>query len=258
MTAVDLANARILVTNDDGIHAPGIKVLEKIARSLSKDVWTVAPEEEHSGAGHSLTLRYPLRLRQLSRRRFAVDGTPTDAVLLGVQVLLKAKRPTLVLSGVNRGGNLGEDVTYSGTVAAAMEGTQLGIPSIALSQCTRPGQPVYWAATEHHAADVIRRVCAVGWPRNVLINLNFPACPPASVTGIRATSQGRHKIGGALQEGRDPRGQTYYWIATTRDEDDGVAGTDLHAVRNHAISVTPLFLDLTHRPTLQPLMEIFP
>ncbi|MCC7271861.1 MAG: 5'/3'-nucleotidase SurE [Alphaproteobacteria bacterium] len=257
MTAIDLSTARILVTNDDGIQAPGIKVLEKVARSLCKDVWTVAPEEEHSGAGHSLTLRYPLRIRQVSRRRYAVDGTPTDAVLLGVRVLLKSKRPTLVLSGVNRGGNLGEDVTYSGTVAAAMEGTQLGIPSIALSQCVRAGHPVHWAATEQHAADVIRKVCAVGWPKNVLINLNFPPCPGASVVGVQATAQGRHKIGGALQEGRDPRGNVYYWIATTRDEDEAVEGTDLAAVRGNIISVTPLFLDLTHRPTLKPLAEIF-
>ncbi|MGE0718191.1 MAG: 5'/3'-nucleotidase SurE [Alphaproteobacteria bacterium] len=255
MTAIDLSTARILVSNDDGINAPGIKVLEKVARSLSKDVWTVAPEEEHSGAGHSLTLRYPLRIRQVSRRRYAVDGTPTDAVLLGVRVLLKTKRPTLVLSGVNRGANLGEDVTYSGTVAAAMEGTQLGIPSIALSQAVRPGHPIYWGATEQHAADVIRKVCAVGWPKNTLINLNFPPVPPASVAGVQVTAQGRHKIGGALQEGKDPRGNAYYWIATTRDEDDGVEGTDLAAVRAGFISVTPLYLDLTHRPTLKPLAE---
>lgn len=255
MTAIDLSKARILVTNDDGIHAPGIKVLEKVARALSKDVWTVAPEEEHSGAGHSLTLRYPLRIRQVSRRRYAVDGTPTDAVLLGVRVLLKGKLPTLVLSGVNRGGNLGEDVTYSGTVAAAMEGTQLGIPSIALSQCVRPGQVVHWGTTEQHAADVIRKVCAAGWPRNVLINVNFPACPASSVIGVQATTQGKHKIGGALQEGRDPRGAAYYWIATTRDEDDSAEGTDLAVVRKNAISVTPLYLDLTHKPTLKPLAE---
>ncbi|MGE0723621.1 MAG: 5'/3'-nucleotidase SurE [Alphaproteobacteria bacterium] len=255
MSAIDLAKARILVTNDDGIHAPGLKILEKVARSLSKDVWTVAPEEEQSGAGHSLTLRYPLRIRQVSRRRYAVDGTPTDAVLMGVRVLLAGKAPTLVLSGVNRGGNLGEDVTYSGTVAGAMEGTQLGIPSIALSQCVKAGHPVHWATTEQHAAEVIRKVSAAGWPRNVLINVNFPACPAASVTGVQATAQGRHKIGGALQEGKDPRGNPYYWIATTRDEDDSADGTDLAVVRRHAISVTPLYLDLTHRPTLKPLAE---
>ncbi len=131
---IDLAAARILISNDDGIEAPGLKLLTKVARTLSRDVWVVAPEQEQSGASHSLTLYRPLRVRKLGPRRFAVDGTPTDCVLLAVNVLLRDKRPSLVLSGVNAGGNLGEDVTYSGTVAAAMEATLLGVPAIALSQ----------------------------------------------------------------------------------------------------------------------------
>src|SRR5713226_3018172 len=146
---LDLAAARILVTNDDGINAPGLKVMERIARQLSRDVWVVAPEVEQSGAGHSLTLRRPLQVRGVSPRRFAVDGTPTDCVLLAVNRLIEGRRPDLVLSGVNRGSNLGEDVTYSGTIAAAMEATFLGIPSIALSQM-RDGQTIAWHVALKH------------------------------------------------------------------------------------------------------------
>jgi len=257
MSGIDLATARILVTNDDGIHAPGIRTLERIARALTKDVWTVAPESEQSGAGHSLTLRYPLRIRKLSARRFAVDGTPTDAVLLGVQVAMQKRRPTLVLSGVNRGGNLGEDVTYSGTVSAAMEATLMGIPAIALSQCVDGPNPAHWMTAEEHAPDIIRRLAAIEWPRNVLYNVNFPSCAPGGVTGVRATSQGRRKIGGSLQEGRDPRGRPYYWITTLRNEAEVAAHSDLAAVQDRAVSVTPLYLDLTHRPALRALQGVF-
>ncbi len=151
-----LKDARILLSNDDGIAAPGLKVLEKVARLLSRDVWVVAPELEQSGAGHSLTLRRPLRIRQLGRRRYAVDGTPTDAVLLAINQIMRERKPTLVLSGVNRGGNLGEDVTYSGTIAAAMEATLLGVPAIALSLETVQGKPVRW--------DNGRGPCAEGDP----------------------------------------------------------------------------------------------
>ena len=155
---MDLSQARILVSNDDGINAPGIKVLEKIAKTLSDDVWVVAPESEQSASGHSLTLTLPLRVRRISRRKFAVNGTPTDSVLLAVQNIIKGKRPDLVLSGVNAGGNLGEDVTYSGTVAAAMEGALLGIPSIALSQARVYGESVRWGA---------------GWPRTRSLQFEF-------------------------------------------------------------------------------------
>ena len=186
----DLSNLRILISNDDGVNAPGIKVLERIARAISKDVWVVAPEQEQSAAGHSLTIRRPLRVRQLSRRRFAVDGTPTDAVLLGVNHVMKGKRPDLVLSGINRGSNLGEDVTYSGTVAAAMEATILGIPAIALSQFINHPHPVKWATAEYWAPDIIRRIMAVGWGRNVLMNVNFPDVLQSHVTGIEVTRQG--------------------------------------------------------------------
>ncbi len=253
----DLAGARILVSNDDGIEAPGIKVLSRVAESLSADVWVVAPETEQSGAGHSLTLRRPLRIRRLEERRYAVDGTPTDCVLLAINEILKDRKPTLVLSGVNRGGNLGEDVTYSGTVAAAMEGTVLGVPSIALSQEYPNGGPVPWDTAETLAPDLIRRLCAISWPRNTLINVNFPAVGPDQVSGIRAAAQSRRKIGDQIVTGRDPRGAPYYWIGSMRTEDPTVAGTDLNAVHTNAVAVTPIDMNMTDRPTLTKLAESF-
>jgi 5''/3''-nucleotidase SurE len=253
----DLSSVRILVSNDDGIGAPGIKVLEKVARSLSSDVWVVAPETEQSAAGHSLTIRRPLRVRRVSRRRFAVDGTPTDAVLLGINHVLKDNKPALVLSGVNRGGNLGEDVTYSGTVAAAMEATILGVPAIAFSQYYGPDCPVRWSTAEHWAPEIVRRVTRAGWGRNVLMNVNFPDVAADRVTGIEITRQGKRKIGDELSERFDPRGDPYIWIGAQRAEDRGVRGTDLEAVSRGAVSVTPLCVDLTDRGTMDALAECF-
>ncbi len=253
----DLSSARILISNDDGVNAPGIKVLERIARSLSKDVWVVAPELEQSAAAHSLTIRRPLRVRKLGRRRFAVDGTPTDAVLLGIRHVLKGKPPDLMLSGVNRGANIGDDVTYSGTVAAAIEATLLGVPAIALSQDGRHGNEIHWATAERFAADIIRRAMAAGWGRNVMVNVNFPDRPPEQVTGIRVVRQGKRKIGDDLTERLDPRGDPYYWIGAQRVEDRAEAGTDLDAVFGGAISVTPLCIDLTHRETIKRLDSVF-
>jgi len=253
---LDLSRARILVSNDDGIEAPGIKVLTRIARSLSDDVWVVAPETEQSGTGHSLTLRRPLRIRRIEDRRFAVDGTPTDCVLLAVNEVMKDHRPDLVLSGINRGGNLGEDVTYSGTVAAAMEGTVLGVSSIALSQEFEDRDDVPWDTAETLAPGLIRRLCREGWPRNSLININFPAVHADAITGVRATTQGRRKIGDQIVRGRDPRGVPYYWIGSMRTEDPTVAGTDLKAVTDGAVSVTPIAMNMTDRPTLTRLVEV--
>jgi len=251
----DLSDIRILISNDDGIGAPGIKVLEKIARLLSNDVWVVAPETEQSAAGHSLTIRRPLRIRKVSRRRFAVDGTPTDAVLLGINHVLKGRKPDLVLSGINRGANMGDDVTYSGTVAAAMEATILGVPSIAFSQFFHPGHVPRWSTAENWGAEIIRRVCAVGWQRNVLINVNFPDVPHTHVCGIEVTRQGKRKIGDELLLRDDPRGEPYVWIGAQRAEETSVPGTDIEAVLRGAVSVTPLCVDLTHHQTAQALAQ---
>ena len=254
---VDLSKARILVTNDDGIHAQGLKVLETIARSLTDDVWVVAPEMEQSAASHSLTINRPLRLRKLDEKRFTVDGTPTDCVLLAVNHVMKDARPTLVLSGVNQGSNIGEDVTYSGTIAAAMEAMLLGVPAIAMSQHYESGSPIDWSAAEAWGAEVVRKAVTVAWPKNVLLNVNFPSCKADKVTGVQVVRHGKRKIGDELLERVDPRGKPYIWIGTLRGEADVAPDTDIHVVFSGGISVTPIYLDLTHTPTLQTLRQAF-
>jgi 5'-nucleotidase len=253
----DLSQARILISNDDGIHGPGLEVLIEIARRLSDDVWVVAPETEQSGAGHSLTLHQPLRVRQVAERFYAVSGTPTDCVLLAIGHLMTDHKPDLVLSGVNRGGNMGDDVTYSGTIAAAMEGTLLGVPSLALSQVYTDGEPVPWETARQHGPDVIRKVVRQGWGRNVLMNVNFPPIAPDAVSGLVAASQGRRKIGDGLLERIDPRGKPYLWIGPQRNGPTAAEGTDLYAIERGAITVTPLCIDLTDRATLATLEGAF-
>ncbi len=249
---------RILVTNDDGIHAPGLAIAEKIAQALTDDVWVVAPETEQSGASHSLTLSLPLRLRQVAEKRFAISGTPTDSVMMGVAEILKDKPPTLVLSGVNRGSNLAEDITYSGTIAGAMEGTALGIPSIALSQSYgfEEGNQVRWDCAETHGPTLIRRLIEVGWPepQEVLMNVNFPDCAPDAVTGIEVTAQGKRDMQQAVMERRiDLRRNPYYWIGFKRVRSDPRKGSDLSAIYEKHISVTPLHLNLTEYKVMQRL-----
>src|SRR5271154_4819374 len=181
---------RILLTNDDGIHAAGLKLLESIARELSDDVTVVAPESDQSGVAHSLSLSDPLRLREVGPRHFALKGTPTDCVIMGVRKIMADHPPDLVLSGVNRGQNVAEDVTYSGTIAGAMEGALLGVPSIALSQAYggAVGRPmIEWDAAETHAPGVIAKILAIGIPEGTLINVNFPACAAADVEGVAVT-----------------------------------------------------------------------
>ncbi len=239
---------RILLTNDDGVHAPGLRVLEKIARQLSNDIWIVAPEVEQSGASHSLTLHEPLRLREVSRQKFAVSGTPTDCIVMAVNQVITDRKPTLLLSGVNRGANLGEDVTYSGTIAAAMEGTLLGIPSIAFSQVYRGVHPIRWATAEHHAPSLIRRLLKAGWPKDVLININFPDVASDAVNGTEVSVQGQREAESiVIHEREDPRRTSYYWIGFRRVVGTPPRHTDLGVIDSGGISVTPLQLDLTHR-----------
>ncbi|MFV3076948.1 5'/3'-nucleotidase SurE [Niveispirillum fermenti] len=254
----DFSDARILISNDDGIHAPGLAVLEKIARQLTDDVWVVAPELEQSGASHSLTMHRPLRLRELGPRRFAVDGTPTDCVLLAINHLLADKRPTLVLSGINHGSNLGEDVTYSGTVACAMEATLLGVRAIAMSQRLPQDGPPNWAVAEAYGADVVRKIMSMAdWPRLVLMNVNYPDRAVADVTGIQVVRHGNRKVGDELDERVDPRGRRYFWIGPVRGDADVPHGTDVHVVNHGGIAVTPIFLDLTHYGCLEGLKGAF-
>jgi len=242
---------RILLTNDDGIEAPGMHALQQIASELSDDVWTVAPETDQSGSAHSLTLHEPLRLRQLAERTYAVKGTPTDCVIMGVKNVLGGKRPDLVLSGVNRGANIADDVTYSGTVAGAMEGAVLGIPSIALSQAYRiedDGENgVRWQTAMKLGSGLIRRLLAAGWPAGVLLNVNFPDRDAEHIAGIAVTSQGKRDQDLLMVVDRmDTRGNPYYWLGFERRRSNPPQGTDLWAIYSGRISVTPLHLDLTH------------
>jgi 5'-nucleotidase len=248
---------RILLSNDDGIHAPGLKILEKIAHTISDDVWVVAPSTEQSGAGHSLTLNKPLRAHKFSDARFSVDGTPTDCVLMAVEELIKGKKPDLLLSGVNHGPNVGDDVTYSGTVAAAMEGMSFGIPSIALSQDVAWGHPVKWQTPLDHAPSIIQKLLKAGWPEDVLINLNFPNVVSKSVAGIEVVRQGFRPPYKSIVKAVDPRGGNYYWLGTIPEQQNLNDATDLTAMVQKKIAITPLHLDLTHTQTLTRLAEAF-
>lgn len=250
---------RVLITNDDGIEAPGLDVLEKIATDLTDDVWVVAPETDNSGASHSLTLAEPLRMRELAKRRYAVKGTPTDCVIMGVRYLLKDDPPDLVLSGVNRGQNLADDVNYSGTVAGAIEGSLLGVPSIALSLAMgsyETGIPA-WDTPMHHGADLVRKLLDAGWPKGTVLNVNFPDCEPDQVKGMAATVQGLRDTALLDIDARmDTRGKAYYWIGITKRPPNPPEGTDLWAVRANLISVTPLDLDFTHKRSVGDLAKV--
>src|SRR5580704_16683668 len=245
---------RILVTNDDGIHSPGLSVAEKIARSLSGDVWVVAPENEQSGASHSLTLASPLRLRQIGDRRFAVSGTPTDCVMMACLHILKDQPPELILSGVNWGSNLADDVTYSGTIADAMDGCALGIASIALSQAggENPREDIDWSPAQVHGPALIRKLVEAGWPQDTLMNVNFPGCAAADVTGIAVVPQGKYDLQSTeIEERRDARARAYYWIGLRRRKATPPADTDVGAVYADKISVTPLHMNLTELSALE-------
>jgi 5'-nucleotidase len=252
---------RILITNDDGIHGAGLAIAEGIARALSDDVYVVAPESEQSGVAHSLSLNDPLRLREITPRHFAVKGTPTDCVIMGVRKLLIDTPPDLVISGVNSGQNLAEDVTYSGTIAGAMEATILGIPAIALSQCYdffAGRRTIHWECAEAHGVAVVKKLLDVGVPKNVLMNVNFPNCLPDQVQGVAVTMQGRRSNDlMRIEDRKDGRGNPYHWISFQRGNFTPGAGTDLLAVEENRISITPLQLDLTDHPTVTRLASAF-
>jgi 5'-nucleotidase len=241
---------RILLTNDDGIDSPGLHALRQIAAELSDDVWVIAPETNQSGASHSLSLHEPLRMRRIEERVFAVRGTPTDSVIMGVRHVLKQRGPDLVLSGVNRGANMAEDVTYSGTIAGAFEGTILGVRSIALSQAygSDAARAPKWQTAIAHGPRLIRKLLAMDWAAFSVININFPDREPDDVAGTIATTQGRRDPGLLqIEERCDTWGNPYYWLAFERRRSSTAEGTDLWAVYSGRISVTPLFLDLTHQ-----------
>lgn len=245
---------RILCTNDDGIHATGLAVLEKIARSFTDDVWVIAPEQEQSGASRALTLTAPIRVRQAGPKRFAVSGTPTDCVLLGIDHLIEGAPPDLVLSGVNRGQNIAEDVTFSGTIAGAMQGMQLGIPAIALSQARGfrgEEAPIPWETAEMYGPGVVRKLLEHGWPKDVLMNVNFPDVEPEHVKAVEMTFQGHRDQHVIYADKRtDPRGGTYFWLGFRGKRSNPPEGSDIRAIYDGRISVTPLHIDLTHQESI--------
>jgi 5'/3'-nucleotidase len=230
---------RILVTNDDGIHSAGIIALALALEELG-DVIVVAPAHEMSAASHSLTLMRPLRIEQIDDRHFSVDGTPTDCVTLAMNQVMKGNLPDLVVSGINKGGNLGDDVTYSGTVAGALEAAIYGLPGIAVSLVQRVNFDFGPAA--EFAASLARRVLGDGLPRGTLLNVNVP---PGPIRGAQVTRQGTKIIRPTIIEGTDPRQRKYYWIgeeSLTWNEEEG---TDYEAVRHGLVSITPLRNDMT-------------
>ena len=248
---------RVLMVNDDGIFSPGLKSLKRLAENLTDDIWTVAPDTERSAASHSLTLHQPLRINRINSRTWSVTGTPTDCVYLALRNILK-KKPDLILSGVNRGSNIGDDVTYSGTIAAAMEATLCGIPSIALSQVDNGKNAVKWKTAEHWGKKIIRTVSQQGFSSGVLINVNFPNLSANKVKGIHVCKQDDQHISGDFKHRIDPRGNKYYWIGLDKTERRKlVKGTDVWALANGFVSVTPLHLNLTHEPSLTKLSKVF-
>ncbi len=254
LKTADGRTARILLTNDDGINASGLVSLEKIAMQLSDDIWVVAPEYEQSGASRSITLSKPLRIRDVSEQKFAVEGTPADCVLMATRQILDAP-PDLVLSGVNRGQNIADDVTYSGTIAGAMEGSALGFRSMALSMSYgldhTDRQSVRWQCSEVAGPEIVRKLFASNFNSDTVMNINFPDCEPDAVTGTEVTTQGRRDQNLLnILERTDGRGCSYYWLSFRRELSNPPEGTDLRAIYSNRISITPLHLNLTKEASL--------
>ena len=227
-------------------------------RLFTDDVWVVAPDEERSGAGHSLSLSHPIRVRRRGPRHFAIKGTPTDCALLGVYELMQDGRPDVLLSGINRGPNLAEDITYSGTASAAIEGAMLGIPAVALSQIITYQSEIHWATARQYAPIVIERLLAMRWRPGTFVNVNFPNCPPDKVTGIRITSQGLRPAGTFRPVGRvDERHVPYYWIKVAFPHGGEMPGNDLQAAADNAVSVTPLHLNMTAHDQMAGMETLF-
>ncbi|MBI5674605.1 MAG: 5'/3'-nucleotidase SurE [Nitrospirae bacterium] len=247
----------ILVTNDDGISSQGIKILAKMLESAG-DVYVVAPETEQSAVAHSLTLHRPLKFDKAGKRAFSINGTPTDCVIIGINKLLP-QRPDIIVSGINNGGNLGDDVTYSGTVAAAMEGTLLGIPSIAISlakEMNNGADRQRTAALKEAAGFAVKLTGIVlknGLPKETLLNVNVPDIK--KIKGVKFTVQGKRIYDNALKELQDPRGRRFYWIGGGASQGRGGENTDIEAVQDGYISITPVHLDLTNHKALKHIKE---
>ncbi|MEK6646738.1 MAG: 5'/3'-nucleotidase SurE [Candidatus Firestonebacteria bacterium] len=242
----------ILVTNDDGVHSEGLHFLANFLKKLGK-VCIVAPDKEKSAASHSLTLIHPLRVVKISKNVFSVDGTPTDCVIYAVRGLLKNKRPDLVVAGINKGANLGDDITYSGTVSAAMEGALLGIPSVSFSMVGR--KDYCFDAAEDIVVNICSKVLKNGLPKDTLLNVNIPNLPKEQLGGIMITRQGKRIYRDTIVKKQDPRGNNYYWIGGEEPIFEQNKNTDFYAIQKNMVSVTPLHLDLTDEDALKVLKK---
>jgi 5'-nucleotidase len=249
---------RVLLTNDDGIDAPGLAVLEAVAATLAREVWVVAPEHDQSGTSHSISLHAPLRYSRQGERRFGVAGTPGDCVVMAVRHLMLKAPPTLVLSGINRGANLGVETVFSGTVGAAMAGMLLGVPSVALSQAFTDREAVKWDTARALAPDVIRRLLAMGWSDQACLNVNFPDVPAESAGPLTLTRQGVGLVKRIDVIARtDPRGFDYHWLKFHREPRQEAADSEAAVIAAGAIAVTPLQFERTAEVALSEMMDAF-
>lgn len=242
---------RVLLTNDDGVDAPGLQVLQEVAAELAREVWVVAPQHDQSGTSHSLSLHNALRVHEVGERRFAVSGTPGDSVAMALRHVMAGNPPDVILSGINKGANLGRETVFSGTVGAAMTGMLMGVPSFALSQAFTDRANVPWGTGRALAAGVIRRFAGLEWGASVCLNINFPACAPEAAGEVTLTEQGL----GALNDigvvsGSDPRGVGYHWLQLKRGQHEDTPDSETTAIRAGRISVTPLRFERTHDETL--------
>ena len=247
---------RALLTNDDGILAPGLEVLEHVARTLCDEVWIVAPETDQSGIGHALTLSHPLRLREVGERRFAVDGTPADCVVVAVSEAMP-EPPDIVLSGINAGQNVADDVLYSGTIGGAMEATFMGVRAIAVSQAYAPGNrdDLPWETSERHLPELLGALLDLDLPDGTFLNVNMPAVAPDAYRGAETATQGRvdHTLG--TERRLDGRGKPYHWLRFSRGEPAMRPGSDIATLRDGRAAVTPLAIDLTARDSMDAVSE---
>jgi 5'-nucleotidase len=255
----DLSRARVLISNDDSIHADGIKVLEEVMLTLTPNVWVAAPENQQSAAGHSLTIHSPLRIKPYDDRHCSVYGTPTDSVLVGVKQIMNDFRPDLVVSGINHGQNTADDVTYSGTIAAAIEATLMGIPAIAFSQdYDEDGGKPDWSVARTTLPKLLKSLQGCEWEDHVLLSVNVPAPVTGVQPDIRVVPQGHYSMEEQpMISCVDPRGRPYYWVGPPPKRDEENQTLDVGALKAGHITVTPLSLNLTHQPTLKKLEGIF-
>ncbi len=250
---------RILLTNDDGIDAPGLAILEAIAAELAREVWVVAPEHDQSGVSHAISLHHALRVSQQGERRFGITGTPGDCAVMGICHLMTDAPPQLLLSGVNRGLNLGMETVFSGTVGGAMTGMMLGVPSIALSQAYKDRNNVNWEPSSKLGAQVVRDLLAIGWSKDACLNVNFPAGSSSEAGPMTLARQGVGMVAGMHVDTRvDPRGMSYHWLNFRRGDRQQGPESDYDALRAGNIVVTPLRYDRTDEEAYQALAAKLP